>query len=519
MAVITVRVSSSTSLAGYSGMVSAQANVLANGARAGMHELTGAREGGFAGGSVSGGKLTFGVLTSFTDCNFIDPGADTVVLEASVCLAAGTQAGEYALTLEAAELVDAATGRAIHPVLAGSRLEVAADLGAGVGCMPMADRDPGQCSASTPGDPPVDPPPAPPGIPDGPSVDFIRGDANADGRMSISDALMIRRFLFNGDRPPSCGDSADANDDGDLNLTDVVFLLNGLFISKQVPPAPTFRLGPDPTADGLPCAIYDVVPPEQSDDVVRLGEVEAVAGQEVEVPVFLTNSSEVEAMQLVVRYDAAVFTPRGFAFRGTFYEVGDSSVPQSGGFLALDPNAGEGVFSVGLIASLVSTGSEVPPGQDRLVLKITGTVSAGAAPGTVIALEPTNGEGDEGIGPAGLRNELTYRGSARFVGAIPTALPGRLAVVPDISIFVRGDTNGDLALNITDAHRVLNFLFLDGMAPACLESADADDDGRINLTDAVYLLNHLFLGGPALPPPNGAPGSDPTPDSLGCRRN
>jgi len=36
------------------------------------------------------------------------------------------------------------------------------------------------------------------------------------------------------------------------------------------------------------------------------------------------------------------------------------------------------------------------------------------------------------------------------------------------------------------------------------------------VSDAIYTLGVLFLGKGTFPPPNGSPGEDPTPDTLGC---
>ena len=60
--------------------------------------------------------------------------------------------------------------------------------------------------------------------------------------------------------------------------------------------------------------------------------------------------------------------------------------------------------------------------------------------------------------------------------------------------FRRGDADDNGNLELTDAVRILNFLFLGGAAPACLDAADSDDNARIELTDAVVLLGFLFLG-------------------------
>jgi len=69
---------------------------------------------------------------------------------------------------------------------------------------------------------------------------------------------------------------------------------------------------------------------------------------------------------------------------------------------------------------------------------------------------------------------------------------------------------------LSDAQATLSYLFLAGEPPRCQDAADANDDGKINISDAIQTLHFLFAGGSPLPPPNGTPGADPTPDSLGC---
>ncbi|MCZ6793227.1 MAG: dockerin type I domain-containing protein [Planctomycetota bacterium] len=63
-------------------------------------------------------------------------------------------------------------------------------------------------------------------------------------------------------------------------------------------------------------------------------------------------------------------------------------------------------------------------------------------------------------------------------------------------LLARGDVNQDDTLNVTDAVRILGFLFRGGEAPACPAQADVDADGNVNLTDPIFVLNFLFLGGP-----------------------
>ena len=83
--------------------------------------------------------------------------------------------------------------------------------------------------------------------------------------------------------------------------------------------------------------------------------------------------------------------------------------------------------------------------------------------------------------------------------------------------FIRGDSDGDTAVNITDAIVTLRYLFLGGEPALCVDAMDANDDGRVDVSDASYELNFLFLGGPDIPAPYPVAGRDPTEDLLpGC---
>jgi hypothetical protein len=83
--------------------------------------------------------------------------------------------------------------------------------------------------------------------------------------------------------------------------------------------------------------------------------------------------------------------------------------------------------------------------------------------------------------------------------------------------FRRGDCNADGEVDIADGVSSLNFLFLAGGAPPCLDSADSDDSGAIDISDSVAVFNYLFLEGDMPPAPGPREcGADPTPDELGC---
>ena len=82
------------------------------------------------------------------------------------------------------------------------------------------------------------------GIPDGCDADapvgpFVRGDANGDATVNISDATAMLNWLFMGADEPGCVASNDSNADGAINISDPTHLLNFLFLGGPAPPAPT----------------------------------------------------------------------------------------------------------------------------------------------------------------------------------------------------------------------------------------------------------------------------------------
>lgn len=83
---------------------------------------------------------------------------------------------------------------------------------------------------------------------------FIRGDANDDGGISISDPIFLLNALFRGGPAPPCEDAADANDDGAIDIADAVSILLYQFAGGAIPPpSPPGPAGPDPTMDPLGC--------------------------------------------------------------------------------------------------------------------------------------------------------------------------------------------------------------------------------------------------------------------------
>ena len=82
--------------------------------------------------------------------------------------------------------------------------------------------------------------------------DFIRGDANADGLVSLVDVLTILNVVFN-EEETECRKALDIDDTGALDISDAINAIDYLFQNGLTPPAPFPACGEDPTADSLSC--------------------------------------------------------------------------------------------------------------------------------------------------------------------------------------------------------------------------------------------------------------------------
>ena len=85
--------------------------------------------------------------------------------------------------------------------------------------------------------------------------------------------------------------------------------------------------------------------------------------------------------------------------------------------------------------------------------------------------------------------------------ALPLLLLVAWGVPLRAQTFVRGDADSNGRIELTDGIRILEFLFVAGPPPTCLDAADGDDDGRLRITDAVRIFLWLFGGGAPLADP------------------
>ncbi|MBI4602160.1 MAG: hypothetical protein HY721_09390 [Planctomycetes bacterium] len=261
-------------------------------------------------------------------------------------------------------------------------------------------------------------------------------------------------------------------------------------------------------------------PPAELKAVLKIGGGSAFLGQEVRLPFTVLPNAEMQGFSVSVDFDETklvglevekVFSkPDGTDWDFQTFHIDNS-----------DANPGSGGVDEGfLVAAAVFdfTAPNLGPRRDQesgiLALRFQVKPAAPAGPTEVRFL-------DGGSAPSspptrnvavlfGKTADVTYDVSPLFVNAL-------LGIVGDITVFLRGDSNGDLDVDLSDAQATLTYLFVTGEPPHCLDAADANDDGTVDVTDPIFTLLYLFLGGRPLPPPSDSPGEDPTPDGMGCR--
>ena len=151
----------------------------------------------------------------------------------------------------------------------------------------------------------------------------------------------------------------------------------------------------------------------------------------------------------------------------------------------------------------------IPAGQDIALARIVVDVTPDIDTTTVLAF------GEPLIVPGRpVKNVITTsQGSSEF----PDLIPGTLTITPAVTgdeIFIRGDSNSDGRVDLSDPINILDFLFAGTESQKCFDAADGNDDGRVDLADAIFLLGFFFAGGPRIPSPYPDRGFDPTEDAL-----
>lgn len=86
---------------------------------------------------------------------------------------------------------------------------------------------------------------------------FSRGEVNQDGRFDISDGISIISALFRGGAQPLCEQSADIDADGKVSLSDAVFCFSFQLTAGKPPPLPFPNCGLGEVPASLGCASFN----------------------------------------------------------------------------------------------------------------------------------------------------------------------------------------------------------------------------------------------------------------------
>ncbi len=100
---------------------------------------------------------------------------------------------------------------------------------------------------------------------------------------------------------------------------------------------------------------------------------------------------------------------------------------------------------------------------------------------------------------ATIDNDLVQNWRSSFVSG---GSPGTIHRPGDgTTYFRRGNCNGDLRVDLSDAVTVLFYLFASAPAPECLDGCDTTGNEAVDIGDALGILNYLFRGG-TIPSPS-----------------
>jgi Dockerin type I domain len=323
---------------------------------------------------------------------------------------------------------------------------------------------------------------------------FLRGDVSDDGFVNIADVFDALVYIADAGPTPSVLAAADVNDNGVVEIADVCYLLNFIFPGGPAPPLPFPAPGIDPTPPSFPTGPSGGLE-------FRLGDTTGVCGGGTVVPLFVTSTATLEALNFRVAFDPLSLTVVGV------------SVAPIAAILGVNPEFSGttmeiGGFSLAVVFSFANpTAGGLPPVVDEPVADIVflvGTVPSGQPIDIAFQNDATADPPQYNMGSIAGQVVL----ATGIDGSItPTCLP------PE---FRRGDANEDGAVSISDGVFLIQYLFQSGPTSDCEQAMDANADGARNVADPIFLLTALFAGGATIPAPYPGCGPSLVSSPYGC---
>ncbi len=340
--------------------------------------------------------------------------------------------------------------------------------------------------------------------------EFTRGNVTDETGLNVvdlNDAVDLLGYLFlaTAGATPECRDAADVNDNGFVELGDYLFLVNFLVHDGPPPPPPFPDMGVDPTPG--------ISVPDVRDErfIFKIGNaIGFPSNTGLEIPLMITNGLGIEGFQMVFEYDGTALRIDEFRLEETVLaQYSDRS------YIIYQFFNRDGVSHAGLSALLnydpPLSGQTIAPGEDQLVAVIVVGVQLTAEPKQTTRIRFVDGVTfpgsklpEERLAP--IHNFVVL--SNDVLRPVFSVDPGNGTVVIETG-FIRGDTNQDRRVDISDSVFLLQYLFYGGSAPVCDDAADINNDSKIDIADAIFILNYLFRGSAQPPAPFPAPGLDP----------
>ena len=332
--------------------------------------------------------------------------------------------------------------------------------------------------------------------------EYLLGDFDQSGDLSISDAVRYFDWSFQRAEFPGCLAAIDVRGEGNFDIANGIYLLDYLFANG---PAPR-----EAVAEELPCESYRSRPPERLDSIrLEVSDI-LIEGRE---------NLQFDALgEVVVRLHTPVHDVEAWSFALEFHgcrpefvtERGTSAAEERWGGLrdlgyyrmsyGVDAGGQQAVFCAALLSmpnGVVLEASEDP--YDILRVHLAADLWGDGA-GAKISCPCWVGFFDSPGFAAGqgadftlpVRTEVTVGGRPVIPAQEGREIDLCLGPVPP-----RGDCNDDLILDISDVIFLIDVLFLGGeRQPRWAGNCDANTDGTLDISDPIYILSYLYQGGP-----------------------
>lgn len=325
---------------------------------------------------------------------------------------------------------------------------------------------------------------------------FIRSDVDMDSQFGLTDTIFLASYLYTAGPSPHM-ESGDVNDNGDTEIGDIVYHIKFLFLSGPVPPMPYPAAGMDTTPTAFAPAL-------DSGMCITASDLTAVPGDTgLPIDIRVDCDKPIEAIEVAMTYDEASLQVDDILLIDTALATHNVEYLRK----AWSNQPGDGYLWVAAVMDFTPPydGHAVPAGTGHLIATVMTSIPATATVPLTTFVEFA----DVSLTPMKRTLAVSEGGTTRRMVENNSLLQIQLP-------FIRGDTNGDTLIDISDTVYNLFYFFNSGPVPPCEDAADSNNDGTLNIADAIFLLQYLFNDGPFPSEPFPEPGLDPDSDSLGC---